>query len=181
MGVTDDRSVTLGRTGRDGDEIDAMITDQYLDALLSAHSVGSERTPASAELDPEVRRAADRLSRELPRLHPSFRFEDGLWLRLAEVARATRLASAARGDDGPVRLFGAIPADPALVELARLVDGSTRDPENQHQVRPLLVGGALTSAALSIAGAAYVAWRLSRPGIDPMARAVRAASKARLA
>ena len=48
-------------------------------------------------------------------------------------------------------------------------------------VRPLLVGGALTSAALSIAGAAYVAWRLSRPGTDPMARAVRAVSKTRLA
>ena len=30
--------------------------------------------------------------------------------------------------------------------------------------RPLLIGGALTSAALSLAGAAYVAWRLRSPG-----------------
>jgi len=44
----------------------------------------------------------------------------------------------------------------------------------------LLVGGALTSAALSIAGAAYVAWRLSHPSAAPMARAVRAVTRARL-
>ncbi len=45
---------------------------------------------------------------------------------------------------------------------------------------PLLVGGALTSAALSLAGAAFVAWRLTRGApADPMARAVRAARAAR--
>jgi hypothetical protein len=47
--------------------------------------------------------------------------------------------------------------------------------------RPLLIGGALTSAALSIAGAAYVAWRLNRTPADPMARAVRAIARSRLA
>jgi hypothetical protein len=46
--------------------------------------------------------------------------------------------------------------------------------------RPLLVGGAVTSAALSLAGAAFVAWRLTRGApADPMARAVRAARAAR--
>jgi hypothetical protein len=47
----------------------------------------------------------------------------------------------------------------------------------------LLIGGALTSAALSIAGAAFVAWRLGRPGraATPMARAARAVRDARLA
>ncbi len=30
--------------------------------------------------------------------------------------------------------------------------------------RPLLVGGAITSAALSLAGVAWVAWRVARPG-----------------
>ena len=42
---------------------------------------------------------------------------------------------------------------------------------------PLLIGGALTSAAISIAGAAaYVAWRWARPGrgASPMVRAARA-------
>jgi hypothetical protein len=173
--------MTLARGGRDGDDIDAMVTDRYLDALLSAHAVGSERTPASAELDPDIRRAADRLASELPRLHPSFRFEDGLWLRLADVARGLRLGAVAGSGGAPVPLVSTDPGgDPALAELAALVDAAQADHEG-IPVRPLLVGGALTSAALSIAGAAYVAWRLSRPGTDPMARAVRAVSRTRLA
>jgi hypothetical protein len=46
--------------------------------------------------------------------------------------------------------------------------------------RPVLVGGAVTSAALSLAGAAFVAWRLTRGApTDPMARAVRLARAAR--
>ncbi len=46
--------------------------------------------------------------------------------------------------------------------------------------RPFLVGGAVTSAALSLAGAAFVAWRLTRGApTDPMARAVRLARAAR--
>ncbi len=46
--------------------------------------------------------------------------------------------------------------------------------------RPLLIGGALTSAALSLAGAVYVAWRLNRPAGGPMARAARAVARTRL-
>ena len=173
--------MTFARGGRDGDEIDAMVTDRYLDALLSAHAAGSGRTPASTELDPAIRRAADRLSSELPRLHPSFRFEDGLWLRLSDVARGMRLGAVAGSDGTPVALIATGQQDPVLAELAALVDATEPGPDGQLPVRPLLVGGALTSAALSIAGAAYVAWRLSRPGTDPMARAVRAVSKTRLA
>ena len=45
--------------------------------------------------------------------------------------------------------------------------------------RPLIIGGALTSAALSIAGAAYVAWRLNRPPASPMVRAARAVARTR--
>ena len=45
--------------------------------------------------------------------------------------------------------------------------------------RPLIIGGALTSAALSLAGAAYVAWRLNRPAAGPMARAARAVARTR--
>ena len=47
--------------------------------------------------------------------------------------------------------------------------------------RPLLIGGALTSAVLSIAGAAYVAWRIRRAPRSPMARAVRAVARTKLA
>jgi hypothetical protein len=52
--------------------------------------------------------------------------------------------------------------------------------DNAARNRPLLIGGALTSAALSIAGAALVAWRRTRPARSPMARAVRAAHAERL-
>ena len=45
--------------------------------------------------------------------------------------------------------------------------------------RPLIIGGALTSAALSLAGAAYVAWRLNRPAAGPMVRAARAVARTR--
>ncbi|HEX2755925.1 MAG TPA: hypothetical protein VHM48_10700, partial [Candidatus Limnocylindrales bacterium] len=56
------------------------------------------------------------------------------------------------------------------------------DPARRAPNRPLLIGGALTSAALSIAGAAFVAWRLGRPGraSTPMARAARVVRTARL-
>ncbi len=62
--------------------------------------------------------------------------------------------------------------------LAALVNGPDRAPDDADPVRPLLVGGALTSAALSLAGAIYVAWRLSHPAAVPMARAARAVSRA---
>ena len=52
--------------------------------------------------------------------------------------------------------------------------------ERPDRVRPLLIGGALTSAALSLAGAAFVAWWRTRPA-TPMARAVRAVGRGRLA
>jgi hypothetical protein len=57
------------------------------------------------------------------------------------------------------------------------------EPARRTNTRPLLIGGALTSAALSIAGAAIVAWRFGRPGraSTPMARAARAVRDARLA
>jgi hypothetical protein len=45
--------------------------------------------------------------------------------------------------------------------------------------RPLIIGGAITSAALSLAGAAYVAWRLNRPAAGPMVRAARAVARTR--
>ena len=164
--------MTFTLSGRDGDQVDAMLTDRYLDALLSAHAVGAERIPASTRLDPATRQAADRLSRELPRFHPSFRFEDGLWLRLADVAHGMRPGAAVDPEHVPIT---------TLAALAALVDGPDPEHDAAVPVRPLLVGGALTSAALSLAGAAYVAWRLSRPGAAPMARAVRAVSRTRLA
>ena len=176
--------MTFSLGGRDSDEIDAMTTDRYLDALLTAHASGAATTPASSAVDPAARAAADRLSRDLPRLHPSFRFEEGLWLRLADVARGLQLGAAAGSDGRPVAVSGrgsAASMGLDTVALAALVDGPDPATDAPSAVRPLLVGGALTSAALSIAGAAYVAWRLSHPNAAPMARAVRAVTRARLA
>jgi hypothetical protein len=173
--------VTFSLGGRDGDEIDAMTTDRYLDGLLAAHAHGVERGPASPRLDPAARAAADRLASELPRLHPSFRFEEGLWLRLGEVARGMRLGATAGMEGAPIAIIGTGQSGSDLADLAALVDGPDRGSEATIPVRPLLLGGALTSAALSIAGAAYVAWRLSHPSAPPMARAVRAVGRTRLA
>lgn len=164
--------------GRDAHEVDALVTDRYLEGLLAAHARGADRSPRSAasEPAPEIRRAADRLSTGLPRLHPSFRFEEALAARLAEVAAHMGLPAAA-GAEGLV-----VP-----IRAARLPVDGRDDPDDPDPAdgdlrgfgRPLLIGGALTSAAISIAGAAYVAWRLNRPPSSAMVRAARAVARSR--
>jgi hypothetical protein len=82
---------------------------------------------------------------------------------------------------------GAAPDDPLL---AAVLDGRL-DPADEEAVaraaglrspsRPLIVGGAITSAALSLVGVAWVAWRASRPGGSTMSRAAREAHARRLA
>ncbi len=161
--------------GRDSHEVDALITDRYLEALLAAHARGADHGPSVAEPESSVRFAADRLSRDLQRLHPSFRFEEALATRLAEVAARMRLPVAAGGEGMVVPFHG---GDPEAVPGE--VGGTDPDDPWAGIGRPLLIGGALTSAALSIAGAAYVAWRLNRPPASPMARAARAVSRTRL-
>jgi len=165
---------------RETTDIDALVTDRYLEMLLAGHAFGADLAPAPAELDPAVRAVAERLAAGLPRLHPSFRFEEALAARLAAAALTRRLPKAA-GAEGTVI---ALPAgaggpleDPTLA--AYLADEPLDD--DPDLVRPLLIGGALTSAAISLAGAAYVAWRLRRPTATPMARAVRAIARSRLA
>jgi hypothetical protein len=82
---------------------------------------------------------------------------------------------AAVGAEGRVVPFRATVLDPLAAEASQ---GDTpTDP--RELARPLLIGGALTSAAISIAGAALVAWRRGRPGRQPMVRAARAAHAAR--
>jgi hypothetical protein len=169
---------------RDGGEIEALVTDRYLESLLARGAAGPSGLPAD-RLQPGVRLAAARLRTDLPRVHPSFRFEERLALRLADVAAGMRIPAAAGGEGtvipfafGPTRRGGDAgdpldPLDPAAV----LYDGPLD--ERPDRVRPLLIGGALTSAALSLAGAAYVAWRRTRPATTPMARAVRAVARGR--
>ena len=154
--------------GRDVGEIEALVTDRYLDSLL-----GDRDAPMpTAALDEAVRAVSRRLADDLPRFHPSFRFEERLAVRLAEAAASMRLPLAAGGerDAVPPRIPAPIPQivpDP-LVAL---------DDEGHAVTRPYLVGGAVAASALSIAGAAWLAWR--RRSASPMARAVRAAHHAR--
>ena len=165
--------------GRDSHDIEALVTDRYLETLLAAHARGADAGPAPVQADPAIRRTMARLARDLPRFHPSFRFEEALADRLAEAA--ARMQAPASGiptltilPDGAVRLAPPLapPVDLRPADLRPAIG------------RPLLIGGALTSAALSLAGA-YLAWRFKRPfkrpSASPMARAVRAVARTRLA
>lgn len=170
---------------RDGGEIEALVTDRYLESLLTLGVAGGALPDdgTGARLQPEVRRATDLLRRDLPRFHPSFRFEERVALRLAELAAAMRVPAAA-GGEGSVVPITIVPAadfpDDDGDERAHDAAGDDAAAERLERVRPLLIGGALTSAALSLAGAAYVAWRRTRPPSTPMARAARAVARGRL-
>jgi hypothetical protein len=98
--------VTGASAGRDGQEVDALVTDRYLDALLAAHARGADRGPTASQPANVIRRTADRLARDLPRLHPSFLFEEALAARLADVAMRLRLPAAAGAEGLIVPLPG---------------------------------------------------------------------------
>ncbi|HSK53259.1 MAG TPA: hypothetical protein VLA44_10920 [Clostridia bacterium] len=168
---------------RDGGEIEALVTDRYLESLLTLGVAGLAEGGAAGDdrLHPDVRRATEHLRRDLPRFHPSFRFEERVALRLAELAAAMRVPAAAGGERAvvPIAIGPASGFDPAGDPVED--DDADQDADELlERVRPLLIRGALTSAALSLAGAAYVAWRRNRPPSDAMARAVRAVARARL-
>jgi hypothetical protein len=156
-------------------EIEALRVDRYLESILVARERGAVAVLHDPRLDAELRATAERLSSHLVRVHPSFRFEERLARRLADAGDALRLPAAAGAESSlpwpPVatRTGAFDPVD--LLDPARPVDDD--DPFG-IRARPLLIGGALTSAAISLAGAALVAWRLSRP-VHPMVRAIRAA------
>ena len=172
------RSVPVNPEGRDALDIDALRTDRYLESLLAAQERGAWAAPADSALDPGIRDAAERLARDLVRIHPSFRFEERLARRLADVGRGMRLAPAA-GGGGAVPLPFPLPFDAG--SHADLYDVDDTDPRD---LRPYLIGGALTSAALSLAGAAWVAWRRVHAGPrhpSPMVRAARVARHGRFA
>ena len=164
--------MTGATPGRDGHEVEALVTDRYLEALLAAHARGADRGPSPRDPDDALRRTADRLARDLPRFHPSFVFEEALAARLGSIASRMRMPAAA-GAEG---LIVPLPLDDPRTELGDMdADGG----QGGSGRRPLIIGGALTSAALSLAGAAYVAWRMNRPAAGPMVRAARAVARTR--
>lgn len=154
--------------GLDPAEAEALRADRYLEALLAAAERRADDVPADPALDPALRATVRRLRDELVRVHPSFRFEERLGRRLAEAAARTRLGA------GPASA-GLIPL--AIARAERVPDGAlppaaapiaptgVTAPDGRPWppvARPLVIGGALTSAALSLAGVAYVAWRATR-------------------
>jgi hypothetical protein len=141
--------------GRDG-EVEALVVDRYLESILSRRPIDVD-----VETPPEMEATAVRLARDLPRYHPSFRFEEDLAARLAGVA--------ARAGDGTLVPF------PTRAHDHRAVDPRWR---GGH---PVVVGGVLTSAAISVIGAVLVAWRLRRPFDPSIAGRVRAALAGRFA
>ncbi len=197
------------RSGRfspeDSEAVDALVTDLYLDMVLAA---GDRRVPGShgvaqvlisSDVDGDVHDAGLRHAGDVHRaahirVHPSFRFEERLAARLA--ALAAKEGPDALGVDGVRRgeviPFPGTPASATVDDplLAAVLAGHL-DPADEQAVaravgvrspaRPLLVGGALTSAALSLVGVAWVAWRAARPSGSTMSRAAREAHARRLA
>ena len=154
-------------------EVDALVTDAYLEALLAGRPVElpDPKTPRDA-VDAAVRMASARLTRDLPRFHPSFRFEERLALRLAEAAATLRLPAAAGGEADPVPIPLRTPGAPDPLTALRLLRD---DDEDDDRLPPLLLRGAMAASAISLAGAAWVAWRRNRTASSRMARAIRAA------
>ncbi len=159
--------------------------DRYLESLLAADAAAGD-VPADSRVDPEIRRAARLLRSTLVRVHPSFRFEERLAERLALAAAGVAVDGRAMVADGGERSIQVIPL-PSLAP-GRLGARGTGAPFGlslgmpaiavpslavplavpPNAVRPLVVGG-----ALSLAGAAFLAWRRARPaGIGHASRPV---------
>jgi hypothetical protein len=168
---------------RDGSEVEALLTDLYLESVLARS--GTDLGPADARLDPVLRAVSDRLRHDLIRVHPSFRFEERLAARLAEIAAGLRIPAIAGGEGTVLPFSRARPADaaePDAFDPLGFADDDDDDDDRREIPRPLLIGGALTSAAISLAGAAFVAWRRARPSRSrsAMVRAARAVRDARI-
>lgn len=145
-------------SARDRD-VEAFVVDRYLEGLLARRPVDPGDVP------PDVRRSGLRLAADLPRFHPSFRFEERLAGTLASLA-------AGRPADAVAELMSFPSAAVSVSDPASAPPAGT--------IRPVVIGGVLTSAALSLAGAAFVAWRWAHPSPDTtMARAVRAVARTR--
>jgi len=165
---------------------------------VAADERRARELPVDVDLDPDILLAARELRGGLVRVHPSFRFEEALAVRIA--AWAARLKSglqiqeqALATEPGTITTFrspvaaGAISpagaAEPAAAPASSLRDiwpvtAFRHLPEmTAGPRRPFIVGGVgvgVASAALSL-GAVYVAWRYSHPASGRMGRAVRAA------
>ena len=160
--------------GIDAHAEDALRTDTYVSQLLDAVEARRPAEPRVPDADPAVAMAARALRESLGRSHPSFRFEERLSRRLAELALAMRRAASVGGSPDRAAADAAIGWTAALATVrdrrpgGQLIafptavaadgDASAATP-GRGGVRPVLAGGAVASAAISIGAAALVAWR----------------------
>lgn len=134
----------------------AQETAAQLDSAIDT-IIGDERGPVAPD-EGELFATARLLRRSLPRVHPSFTFEEVLAARLAAARRIELGPSGA-----PVRGGAPTPIRPRIEVGAAGLPAVAGSPH--HRRRNLVAGGAIASGvslALPIAGAAIVAWRRSR-------------------
>ena len=148
----------------DGGEVDALVTDRYLESLLAAHARGADAARRRSTAGPTARPADGRPARPRPAALPPVVPVRGGARRAARRARPRMRLPVAAGGEGPI-VAAARPRSVARRPGATSRDRAAGRPRPAIG-RPLLIGGALTSAALSLAGAAYVAWRRDRPPAD---------------
>ena len=121
----------------DDPEVDALVADRYLDALLAAVDRHAADAPSDAALDPDVREAARVLRASLVRVHPSFRFEERLAGRLADLAASQASpALAAAGGGALIELPGASPRDPRGRSAGRGDPPRRARPDRRGRRRP---------------------------------------------
>jgi len=120
-----------------------------LDAYLEERA--TDRPPLLPHvdaLDPDLRDAVEALRAGIVRIHPSFRFVEELAARLRREADALVTG----------RLTAADPASGQLVAFPAQAEGAAHARDH----RAMLVRGAISG--VSLAGVAFVAWRLGRLG-----------------
>ena len=166
--------------GIDAHAEDAIRTDTYVEWLLEGAEARRPAEPPVVDADPAVALAARALRDVLGRSHPSFRFEERLSRRLAELAITMRRAAAVGGStaaaatgagnglaagNGWAAAISAVRDRRPAGELVAFPGSSTAvaygpaEASGRVAMRPVIAGGAVASAAISIGAAALVAWR----------------------
>jgi hypothetical protein len=140
----------------------AIQTDAYIDTLLAAHAGTPILLPEPRLLPPPaLRQTVELLERALPRIHPSFRFEQQLAARLRRAALAQQAGLPLPVEPG---------TQPSPAEVVAMPVALESRPEQALPSLPavlgdrrVLLGGAIASG-VSLAGAAMLAWRIRERG-----------------
>ena len=152
----------------DPEEADVLAADRYLEAILAAGEPAADADDRAARprpRDPARRRRRATGARPRPPVVPVRGAARGPARVDGRRVGRQRPASSSRSPPGVPPRRGADPLLPAIL-------AGTLDPADDRVLdldsriaaarRPLLVGGAITSAALSLVGVAWVAWRATR-------------------